>query len=105
MEHPANRIIAKPADLSLFAGFLTESGTSAGKSFSSAQAMLGYAAMAAVLRALQKAGSGATDRGTIRDAFFGLKGAPLLVGSGGPELGTYTVNKDGTVTITPASSH
>jgi hypothetical protein len=32
MEHPANRIIAKPADLSLFAGFLTESGTSAGKS-------------------------------------------------------------------------
>jgi ABC-type branched-subunit amino acid transport system substrate-binding protein len=71
----------------------------------SSQAIFGYAATTAVLKALQKAGSGATDRGTIRDAFFGLKGAPLLAGSGGPELGTYTVNKDGTVTITPSPSH
>jgi hypothetical protein len=90
-------------------------GGSAGRSFvsdfrnayghaPSAQAILGYAAMAAVLKALHNAGSGANNRGTVRDDFFALKDAPLLVGSGGPELGTYTVNKDGTVTITPSST-
>jgi hypothetical protein len=69
----------------------------------SAQAVLGYAAAAAVLEALRNAGSGANNRGTVRDDFFALKNVPLLVGPGGPQLGTYTVGKDGTVTITPAS--
>ncbi len=68
----------------------------------SSQAILGYAATAAVLKALQNAGSGATNRGTIRTDFFALKNVPLRVGSGGPELGTYTVSQGGTVTITPA---
>ncbi|HEY1522698.1 MAG TPA: hypothetical protein VGF70_06765 [Solirubrobacteraceae bacterium] len=90
-------------------------GGSAGKAFvrgfrstyghaPSPRAILGYAAAAAVLKALQKAGSGANDRGTVRSDFFVLKGAQLLAGPGGPELGTYTVAKDGTVTITAASA-
>ena len=78
-------------------------GTPAGKRFSSSQAVLGYAAMAAALKALQKAGSGANDRGTVRDDFFALKNVQLLVGPGGPKLGTYTVNKSGTVTISAGS--
>jgi ABC-type branched-subunit amino acid transport system substrate-binding protein len=69
----------------------------------SAHAILGYAAMAAVLKALQKAGSAANDRGTIRSAFFTLKNAQLVIGQGGPVLGTYTVNSGGTLTITPGS--
>lgn len=69
----------------------------------SAQAIFGYAAMTAVLEALEKAGSGANNRATVRDAFFALKGVLLTVGPGGPVLGKYTVNKDGTVTLTPAS--
>jgi hypothetical protein len=59
--------------------------------------------MAAVQRTLQTAGSGANNRGTVRNAFFGLQNVPLRVGAGGQRLGTYTVNKDGTVKITPAS--
>lgn len=70
----------------------------------SSQAVFGYAATAMVLKALQKAGSGANNRGTVRDDFFALKNATLAVGSGGPALGTYTVNRNGTVTITPASA-
>lgn len=70
----------------------------------SSQAIFGYAATAAVLRALEKAGSGANNRGTVHDDFFALKNAPLPVGQAGPALGTATVNKGGTVTITPASS-
>jgi len=69
----------------------------------SSQAVFGYLAMTAVLKALHKAGSGATNRGTIRTDFFALKNAPLLVGSAGPELGTYSVSSHGTVTITPAA--
>lgn len=68
----------------------------------SPQAVFGYAAMAAALEALQKAGSAANNRGTVRDDFFGLRNASLAVGPGGPTLGTYTVNKNGTITITPA---
>jgi hypothetical protein len=78
-------------------------GEPGGKSFSSGQAVLGYAAMAGALKALQKAGSAANNRGTVRDAFFALKGAQLVAGSGGAVLGTYTVNKGGSVTITPGS--
>jgi hypothetical protein len=66
------------------------------------QAILGYAAASAVLKALQKAGSAANNRGTVRSDFFALKNAQLVAGPGGPVLGTYTVNKDGTVTITPS---
>jgi hypothetical protein len=69
----------------------------------SSRAVFGYAATAAVLKALQRAGSAANNRGTVRNAFFALKDVPLVLGPGGPSLGTYTVNKDGTVTITPAS--
>ena len=68
-----------------------------------AQAVFGYAATAAVLKALQQAGSAANNRGTVRNEFFALRGVPLLVGQGGPVLGKYTVNGNGTVTITPAS--
>lgn len=68
------------------------------------QAIFGYAAMAAALKALQRAGSAANDRGTVRDAFFTLKNEQLAVGSSGPVIGTYTVNKGGTVSITPSSS-
>lgn len=89
-------------------------GNSGGKAFVSAfrstyghkpgaQAVFGYVATAAALNALQKAGSGANNRGTVRDDFFALKNAQLLVRQGGPALGTYTVNKGGTVTITPAA--
>jgi hypothetical protein len=89
-------------------------GGSAGKAFASdfrstyghapsTQAILGYAATAAVLKALEKAGSGATNRGTVRDDFFALKGAKLVAGASGQSLGTYTVNKGGTVTVTPGS--
>jgi ABC-type branched-subunit amino acid transport system substrate-binding protein len=85
-------------------------GGSAGKAFArdfrqafghapSAQAIFGYVAMASVLKALDKAGTGANDRGTVRKDFFALKDASLPRG-----LGTYTVNTNGTVTITPASS-
>ena len=70
----------------------------------SSQAILGYAGMTSVLEALEKSGSGANNRATVRDAFFGLSGVLLTVGPGGPVLGKYTVNKDGTVTITSASS-
>jgi hypothetical protein len=69
----------------------------------SAQAVFGYAAMASLLKALENAGSSANDRGTVRNDFFALKNAPLVVGPGGPQLGTYTVNKNGTIAITPAS--
>jgi ABC-type branched-subunit amino acid transport system substrate-binding protein len=69
----------------------------------STQAIFGYVATAAVLKALQNAGSDANNRGTIRNDFFELKDVQLPVGPGGPVLGTYTVNKNGTVTITPAS--
>ncbi len=69
----------------------------------SAQAIFGYVATAGVLKALQRAGSGANDRGTVRDDFFALKNVSLTVGPGGPALGTYTVNKNGTVTVTPAA--
>jgi hypothetical protein len=68
----------------------------------SAQAVFGYAAMASALKALQQAGSAANNRSTVRDDFFALKNAQLLVGPGGPELATYTVNKNGTITVTPA---
>ncbi|MFL5822817.1 MAG: hypothetical protein ACJ764_05175 [Solirubrobacteraceae bacterium] len=70
----------------------------------SPQAILGYAATAAVLTALQRAGSAASNRGTVRDDFFALRRVPLRVGPGGPVLGTYTINGRGTVTITPAST-
>lgn len=60
----------------------------------SAQAIFGYIAMASVVKALQNAGSGANDRGTVRKAFFALKDVSLPNG-----LGTYTVNQNGTVTI------
>jgi hypothetical protein len=67
------------------------------------QAIFGYAAAAMVLKALQKAGSGASDRGTVKDDFFALKDTQLGIGSGGSTIGTYTVNKAGTVTITPSA--
>jgi len=66
------------------------------------QAIFGYTAMTAVLKALHSAASGADNRGTVRNAFFALKDVSLSVGSGGPAVGTYTVNRNGTVTITPA---
>lgn len=69
----------------------------------SSAAIFGYVATAAVLKALEKARSAANNRGTVRDDFFALKNVPLLIGPAGPELGTYTVNAAGTVTITPAS--
>lgn len=89
-------------------------GTTGGKAFvrdfrnsythaPASQAIFGYVAMAAALKALHNAGPGATNRGTIVSDFFALRDVQLLAGSGGPELGTYTVNKVGTVTITPAS--
>lgn len=65
-------------------------------------AIFGYAATAAVLRALEKAGSAANNRDSVRSAFFHLKNAQLLIGPSGSELGTYTVSAGGTVTITPA---
>lgn len=68
----------------------------------SAQAIFGYVAMAAVLTAIEKAGSGANNRGTVRGKFFALKNAPLVIGPSGPKLGTYTVSAGGTITITPA---
>ncbi len=69
----------------------------------STQAIFGYVATAAVLKALQNAGSSANDRGTVRVDFFSPpKNTQLLVGPAGPALGTYTVDK-GTITITPAS--
>jgi hypothetical protein len=68
----------------------------------SSQAILGYAAMATVLKALQGAGAAANNRGTVRANYFAPpKNAQLSVGPGGPVLGTYAVNKNGTVTITP----
>jgi hypothetical protein len=85
-------------------------GRSLGRSFQStynqapsAQAILGYTAMAAALKALQRAGSAANNRGTVRDDFFALKNVQLTAGPNGPVLGTYTVNPAGTVTLTPAS--
>ena len=69
----------------------------------SSQAIFGYAAAAAVLQTLHNAGSGANNRGTVVKDFFALKNVPLQVGPGGPTVGTYTVNKAGTVTITPTS--
>jgi ABC-type branched-subunit amino acid transport system substrate-binding protein len=70
----------------------------------STQATFGYAATSVVLKAIQRAGSAANNRGTVRNDFFGLKGVPLQIGPGGPVIGTYTVNKDGTLTITPGSA-
>jgi hypothetical protein len=70
----------------------------------STQAVFGYLATAAVLKALHNAGSAANNRGTVHDRFFALKHVPLLIGSAGPQLGTYTVNAGGTVTITPAAA-
>jgi hypothetical protein len=67
----------------------------------SSQAIFGYVATAAMLNALESAGSAANNRGTVRDDFFNAKNPKLTVGQGGPQLGMYTV-KDGTITITPA---
>lgn len=69
----------------------------------SAQAIFGYLATASVLKALQKADSAANNRGTVRDSFFALKNVSLSLGPAGPELGTVTVNRDGTMAIAPAS--
>jgi hypothetical protein len=88
-------------------------GTAGGKAFArdfrstygqapSHQAVLGYVAMATVLKALTRAGSAANDHGKVRSEFFGLKGQSISVGATG--LGTYTVKQDGTVTITPGSA-
>ena len=68
----------------------------------STDAIFGYVAMASVLKALQKAGTAANNRSTVRSTFFALKHAPLLVGSGGPQLGTVTVSSSGSLTVTPA---
>lgn len=70
----------------------------------SSQAIFGYVATSAMLKALREAGSASSNRGTVRNMFFGLKDVSLPIGQSGPVLGTYTVNKNGTVTITPASS-
>lgn len=90
-------------------------GTSGGKAFArdfrhafghspAAPAIFGYVATSAAMKALQRAGSAANNRGTVRNGFFALKNVPLPVGQAGPVLGTYTVDKDGTVTITPGLS-
>ncbi len=68
----------------------------------SSQAIFGYAATSALLKALHTAGPAANNRGTVRRDFFSLKGVSLSIGSGGPTLATYTVGNDGTVTITPS---
>lgn len=69
----------------------------------SSPAIFGYVAMAAAVKALQKAGAAANNRGTVRTAFFSLKNTSLVIGPGGPALGTYTVSKTGTITITAGS--
>lgn len=88
----------------------TLAGGSAGKIFArdfraanggapSSQAILGYVAMAAVIKALQNARSAANNRGTVRDQFFRLRKVPLSIGAS--TLGSITVNPQGTITITP----
>ena len=67
----------------------------------SANAIFGYMATSAVLKALGKAGSAANNRSTVRSDFFALKNAPILVGQSGPQLGTFTVGSNGTITVTP----
>jgi ABC-type branched-subunit amino acid transport system substrate-binding protein len=63
----------------------------------STQAIFGYAAMQAVLDALSKAGSGATNRTTVKDKFFGLKNQSSV-------LGMISIGQGGDITITSPSS-
>jgi hypothetical protein len=94
----AQTILSEPAGRTFVRQFRTRYGTTP-----SSGAVLGYAATAAVLEALRKAGSAANNRSTVVSDFFDLRNVSLTAGPSGPTLGTYTVNKDGTVTITPAS--
>ena len=98
-DQAAQAILAAPAGRTFARQFRTQYGTAP-----SPGAVLGYVATAAVLEALRKAGSGANNRGTVVSDFFALRNVSLTAGPSGPVLGTYTVNKNGTVTITPASS-
>jgi hypothetical protein len=94
----AQTILGEPAGRTFARQFRTKYGTAP-----SSGAVLGYAATTAVLEALRKAGSAASNRSTVVSDFFALKNASLTAGPSGPTLGTYTVNKNGTVTLSPAS--
>jgi hypothetical protein len=97
-DQAAQAILVEPAGRTFARQFRTRYGTAP-----SSGAVLGYAATAAVLEALRKAGSAANNRGTVVSDFFSLNKVPLTAGPNGPTLGTYTVNKNGTIAITPAS--
>jgi branched-chain amino acid transport system substrate-binding protein len=58
-------------------------------------AIFGYEAMSAVLFAIHRAGSGATNRETVVKAFFGLINPPDSV------LGNYSISANGDTTIKP----
>ncbi len=94
----AQAILAEPAGRTFARQFRTQYGSAP-----SSGAVLGYAATAAVLEALRKAGSAASNRSTVVSDFFALRNVSLTAGPSGPTLGTYTVNKNGTVSITPAT--
>jgi branched-chain amino acid transport system substrate-binding protein len=84
-------------------GFMTSDLPAAGQQFVSAftsaeghapamSAIFGYAAMEAVLTALQKAGSSANDRGTVVKDFFGIRNHSSV-------LGTYSIHSDGDISF------
>jgi ABC-type branched-subunit amino acid transport system substrate-binding protein len=87
-------------------GFLPANLTPAGQQFVTAfktayhhtpapGAIFGYEAMSAVLFAIHRAGSGATNRETVVKAFFGLINPPDSV------LGNYSISANGDTTIKP----
>jgi branched-chain amino acid transport system substrate-binding protein len=86
-------------------GFLPSAETAAQRAFASSfrqayghapatEAIFGYEAMSAVLRAIQLAGSHASDRATVVKDFFGLRLASSV-------LGAYTIDAGGDISIAP----
>lgn len=84
-------------------GFMTSDLPAAGQQFVSAftatahhapspEAIFGYAAMEAVLTALQKGGSSANDRGTVVKDFFAIRNHNSV-------LGTYSIHSDGDISF------